>query len=279
MLLNVLSQSVTKISIFGGFHCFVDETNLSYCVWKNSENLWRQTMNEDEFTERIVCGPDGVYRWRCDLNLFSNPTILLMFVKMWGVIVGGLFLLTVCISIDDPRIWQNGLWELFTGFILFYLGMLILTVAGYAAYAVYLGGKYCVLFEMSPTGLLHAQTPKQFKRAQVIGKMTTGAGMASGNLSMIGNGIKISAARTVYSEFRYVSRIRVYRKRGVIKLSAVLCYNQIYIGQEDFDFVLNYIVSHCKKKHKNRMTPNLTSQIHPDQPPRNRCESVGQCPT
>ena len=69
-------------------------------------------------------------------------------------------------------------------------------------------------------------------------------GAAAGNLGAISTGI--AAQRTkMYTDFAKVKKIKALPRRNLIKVSEGLEHNQIYANREDFDFVLNFIISHC----------------------------------
>ena len=57
----------------------------------------------------------------------------------------------------------------------------------------------------------------------------------------------------MYSEFDKVRKVKSYPRRGLIKVNERFSHNQVYVFSEDFDFVNDYIISHCKNlKEKNK---------------------------
>lgn len=204
-----------------------------------------ETPQERQVTPHITFGADGKYRWRYDLNLFTNPTIFLLVWKIFFFILLGIALIS---TIVDAIEWSDFFPERFLEGMrfwgIFLIGMTVIVALGYLLYAAIMGGKYCVLFEMDENGINHKQIPKQAKKAEKIAGLTVLGGLAAGNLTTVGVGM--NAARTeMYSDFAAVRKVKAYPLRKLIKVNGLLKRNQVYAEKEDFDFVLNYIRSHC----------------------------------
>lgn len=195
-------------------------------------------------SEAVTLYPDGKYRWVYEMNLYTNPTILLLVLKIFFWICFGLWvfmsLLTACESrhfVDD--------WLGVTKFaLIFTAGFLALATFGYYFYALIMGGRYCVLFEMDDRGLLHQQLLKDVKKAHVLAALTSLAGALRGNLTATGIGLNLATRTQQYSDFASVTSVELYRNRDLIKVNAPLNYNQVYASPADFDRVLNHILAH-----------------------------------
>lgn len=183
----------------------------------------------------------GNYHWVYEMNLYSNPTIMLMLVKIFGGIFLGMWLFLTIIDAVNGKFSMDSF--LSTGKIILIIAVVfaVLVPISYLIYAALMGGKYCVLFEMSPLGVKHTQLPKQFKKAQAIGILGVLIGGATGNLATMGLGLHNATMNSRYSAFADVKTIEVDRKNHVIKLNEPLNYNQVYAEDVDFDFVLSYI--------------------------------------
>lgn len=97
---------------------------------------------------------------------------------------------------------------------------------------------------MDETCINHKQTPSQAKKAERIGQAAMAGGIASGRLSAVG--VDMSAQRTeMYSKFSKVRKVLTFPSKNLIKVNGVLSHNQVYTCKEDFEFVKNYIISHC----------------------------------
>lgn len=193
-------------------------------------------------TDRVAMGSDGKYHWIYEMSLFRNPTFFVLIWKIFFFIILGIFAIMTIVDLSE---WgtENLLNNLkFFGY--FIAGMTVLVGISYLIYAAIMGGKYIVLFEMDESGVNHAQLPSQARKARRIGQATMIAGALSGNLTTMGVGM--NAQRTeMYSDFRRVKKVKAYPRRHLIKVNNTLQHNQVYAADADFEFVKNYIISHC----------------------------------
>jgi hypothetical protein len=187
---------------------------------------------------------DGKYRWAYEMNLLKNPTIFWTVLKVmmisWGIV--WLFGLIVALFQGDLDLQYFLFWLKLMG-ILF--GVLIaLTVVGILITAAILG-KYVVLFEMDEKQVTHIQMPRQVKKAEVIGLITVLVGMAAKSHTAMGAGMLAAAKTKSTSEFVNVRRVKGRRRLNLIKVNQLFNKNQVYVADEDFDFVYDYIKSRC----------------------------------
>lgn len=188
--------------------------------------------------------PDGKYRWTYEMSLFRDPSIFLLVWRIFFFIFLGIFAMimffdTVNGYMDGGRLVDN---LKIMGYV--FIGMTVLVCLGYLVYAAAMGGKYIVDFEMDERGVNHKQTPAQAAKAKKIGALTAAVGAASGSLSAAGAGL--NAQRTeMYSDFSAVRKVKPYPRRHLIKVNGKLSRNQVYASAADFDFVRDYIISHC----------------------------------
>lgn len=197
---------------------------------------------DKKISENIVLSPDGKYRWQYDVDLFKNPNVLFLLLKILLIPLVAIF---AFVTIIDLIKWgSKNFLANFKIFGIVFLVLVALIFVSYLIYAVIMRGKYSVIFEMDERGINHRQIPAQAKKAQKIATFTTVAGVAGGSLSTVGAGA--AASRTeMYSEFSKVRKAKVYRRRNLIKLTETFEHNQIYVADADFDFVSNYILSRC----------------------------------
>ena len=50
---------------------------------------------------------------------------------------------------------------------------------------------------------------------------------------------------SLYSRFSKVKKVKAYPKKNLIRVNGTLIHNQVYVRDEDFDFVYQFIVDHC----------------------------------
>lgn len=198
-------------------------------------------------SERVTQGKDGKYRWLYELSLYTNPTILLLVTKIMAWVCVGIWGFLVLIELfDGPTL--KGILDITTTFIYILLLMMALCLIGYYVYALIVGGKYIVVFEMDEKGVMHKQMPPGAKKAKVIGHLTALAGAATGNPTMVSSGVSVAARNRMYSDFASVKSVEPFPRRHLIKVNAPFNYNQVYVCPDDFDFVLNFILDHTNQK-------------------------------
>ena len=186
----------------------------------------------------ITLGKDGKYHWYYELNMFKITAILSTIIKIFGGIIFFMWLLDLIFSGFED------IWSVTKVMLLIFGGFVVLSLLGYAVVAIMYGGKYCVLFEMDEKGVSHAQLPKQFKKAQVMGFISA---IAAGRPSTAGAGLLAASRNALYTSFDGVRSIKPFPRQHVIKVNAPLSKNQIYAEGEDFQFVLDFIRNHCPK--------------------------------
>lgn len=196
-------------------------------------------------TERVALCDDGKYRWRYDVNLFKDLDIYWLIFKVMFFSLAAIFAIGIISDIvrwgfDSVTNLKN-----YRVFLYITLGMTVISALSYFIYAAIMGKYYCIVFEMDEHGVNHRQTDVQAKKAKKIAAATTLAGAASGSLSTMSAGL--GASRTeMYTEFSKVKKVKPYRRKKLIKVNEVLNHNRVYAHPDDFDFVYNYIVSHCE---------------------------------
>ena len=192
----------------------------------------------------LLCN-DGKYRWVYEMNMLTNPTIFLTVFKIffWIILAGwlvfGLFLYLIHGDVAGFLAMGKAL--------LVALGvMAVLTALGVLGVAALYGGKYVVLFEMDETEVKHIQMPRQVRKAEVVGLITAVVGLAAKRPTTAGAGLLSAGKSSTTSVFEHVRRVVPRRALHLIKVNQLLNKNQIYVPDEDFDFVYEFIKSRCK---------------------------------
>ena len=200
------------------------------------------------------------------MSLYKNPTILLLVLKIFFWVCFGIWIFSIlmrgCDASDSEDFLDMALNDS-KFFLIFTAGFMLLCLIGYYFYALIMGGKYCVIFEMDEKGVLHKQMPKQAKKAEVIKALTVLAGLASRNITTTAVGL--NARTEMYTEFASVKSVKAKRRRNLIKVNETLSHNQVYASAGDFDFVLRYILDHISPQVKDKY---LASNNCPPLPPR-----------
>lgn len=194
----------------------------------------------EQGNSNISKSPDGKYRWLHETNLYRNPVFLFLMWKIFFFIWIPVALFVV--GIASGRGVIEALKDM-TVPMLGVLGFLLLLITfSYYVYALLMGGRYSVLFEMDKKGVRHTQLPKQFNKARKLGGLAALAGMAAGNAGAMGAGLLAARNQSMYTDFKRVKSVRLNRRKHIIKLrSSDLMHNQVYTAPEDFSFVAGFI--------------------------------------
>ena len=190
---------------------------------------------------------DGKYRWVYEMNLLTNPTIFLTVFKLFACIAIGMFSvfgIIIAIQGHGKSVW-NTEWSMIKACGLVLAIFFGLTILGVLLVAAIYKGKYIVHFEMDEKEISHITDPEQFKKAQKLAKITAMAGAARGSFTTAGAGMLAATKSSSTSIFYYVRKVKPRRRLHVIKVNQLLNRNQIYVREEDFDFVYDFIKSHC----------------------------------
>ena len=123
--------------------------------------------------------------------------------------------------------------------------MAVLTLLGVLLLAAIYGGKYVVLFEMDEEQIKHIQLPRQVKKAQALSLITALVGIAAKKPVTAGAGLLAAGKTSSTSVYKNVRRVVPRRALHLIKVNQLFEKNQIYVPDEDFDFVYEYIKSRC----------------------------------
>ena len=197
---------------------------------------------------RVRLCEDGKYRWTSAMNMYRNPSVFITVCKIFGILGGIAFGIFVVTSLID------GTFSEFLGNLKYWgiavLVFLVIAGIAYAIVAGMYGGKYVVRFTMDQNGLLHEQIPEQAIKARKLGSVVAGAGVLTGSIGRAGQGMMVAAHTSLSSDFSKVRSIKPQRRWNTIKVNEPFANNQVYTTPEDFDFVLEYISSHCPKVNK-----------------------------
>ena len=197
-------------------------------------------------TPNICYCTDRKYRWYYEYNLLRNPRIFITIVKVIGLSFLILYIMMIVFTLIDggPDVGEDIL--SFTRVMAFVvLGAFVLTGISYVIYALALGGKYMVLFEMSEICIRHIQCEKQFEKAQAIGWLNIFMGAKQGNLAQVAGGKNVMMHSESISNFDKVTSIKARKRGHIIYVNEMLTKNQIYADEADFEFVADFIIRHC----------------------------------
>lgn len=201
--------------------------------------------NETYQGKEVKLCADGKYRWVYEMPLLKNPTIFLSLLKAMVVAVVIILLFLVVVSafrgdLDGERFLS---YLKITGLgMAVFLGLAVVTML---VLAILYHGKYVVLFVMDDKQVDHIQMPRQVEKNQVVGMINVLVGAVAMNPTEVGIGLLSGSNIGDTSYFKKVRRVKSYRRSNLIQVNQRLLRNQVYVPDEDFDFVYEYIKSHC----------------------------------
>lgn len=200
---------------------------------------------KNDVNEHVRLYPDGKYRWVYEVNMLTNFSILFDVWKVLGISMGILVLLFVVIAVFDGDWDVDMLIGMASTLGIVVLVMLVLGLIGYFVYAAISGWKYAVLFIMDEKEVVHQQMPNTVKKGQLIGALTILAGFASGRPGAVGTGVLAQSRLSMTSTLAHVERLISCRKMNLIKVNERFEKNRVYVNTEDFDFVYDFLLTHC----------------------------------
>ena len=197
--------------------------------------------------ERVKLYPDGKYRWIYEVPMLTNPSILIDVYRVLAFSLSLVWLFNVTLIGCEGDLTLNGLWDTTWGFLLILLFLFLLGYIAYFIVAWYYGWKYVVLFTMDEKEVVHQQMPRQVRKATVIGALTSLMGLVAGKPGVIGSGILAASHTKTTSRLADVAHLVPRRRLHLIKVNQLLNKNRIFVPDEDFDFVYQFLCQHCTK--------------------------------
>ena len=185
---------------------------------------------------------DGKYYWVAELPMLK--TFALLF-EVWRVLGISTFIIAI-IGLVANLIGGNGpeAYLAVIGMCALVMGILmVLSIPAYYIVTKANNGKYTVLFEMDDEGVDHTQIKTD--KAKALDILTMMAGSATKNYTLRGIGTLNASGGSLYSSFANVRKIRANKNKGIIALNGRFLRNQVYVDDENFDFVSQFIRERC----------------------------------
>ncbi|MBQ3384770.1 MAG: hypothetical protein IJG59_06110 [Erysipelotrichaceae bacterium] len=202
----------------------------------------KQKELEDLVFRSLFTDQSGKYRWVYELPMLSSFFLLFEVWKALAVSAFAVFCFMLGVNIAEG----GGLQGLLFSLQLMAVVMGILFVLSIPAYYIVTkanNGKYTVLFEMDDSGIDHVQI--KTNKAKALDLLVTFTGAAAKSRTTTAAGLLSASGGSLYSRFSNVRRIRAYPKKHLITLTGRFLRNQVYVDDEDFIPVYEYIKRHC----------------------------------
>lgn len=205
---------------------------------------------EDISNNRVIQYPDGKYRWVYELNMLKNYSILFDVWKVFGISMIIIIFIFAIISLFDGDFDLDAIGGMFISLGVVTAIICVLSIIGYLVYAAISGWKYVVLFIMDEKEVVHQQMPKTIKKGQLIGDLTMLVGSLAGRPGVVGTGLLAKSRTSLSSTLADVERLIPCRRMNLIKVNQLFSKNRVYVLDEDFDLVYNFLCEHCPKAKK-----------------------------
>ncbi len=202
---------------------------------------------DETIGNRVTLFPDGNYRWVYEVKMLTNPTILFDVYKVLGISFGVVWLFMLLINGCEGNLTLGSIWEFSYGFLVLMAVFVVIGIVAYFIVAWVYDWKYVVLYTLNEKEVIHQQMPRQAKKAQVLGALTAMVGGLAGKSGVVGAGLLTASKTSSISKLADVAHLIPNRRRNLIKVDQLFNRNRIYVPDEDFDFVYDFLRKHCTK--------------------------------
>lgn len=197
----------------------------------------RETVNSS-----IIQDTSGKYRWVYELPMLKSFFLLLEVWKVLGISAMAVYMLMFIINLIEG--YDSETLRASVKVMLLVLAILIIiSIPAYWIVTKANNGKYTVLFEMDDSGIDHIQIKSE--KAKALEILTTFVGLKTKNRTTTAAGLLSATGGSLYSHFENIKTIKPKLNDHLIILKGNFFSNHVYVSDEDFDFVYQYIVEHC----------------------------------
>ena len=189
---------------------------------------------------------DGVYRWVYVYDLWKNYTVILEIEKIFILTAMVIMIIQGLLGIREKGIVRrlvSAAQE--AGVILAVMSGLLLI--SYPIYGLLSKGKYCVLFEMDDRSIMHTRMEKEVKREELVEWLWAANEILDSRLLSTGLSIATASEASIETVFADVRKVTVSRKGKTITLRCRITRNQVYVPDDEFEFIRDFILERCPK--------------------------------
>ena len=109
-----------------------------------------------------------------------------------------------------------------------------------------------MLFEMDEKSIMHTRMEKEVKREELVEWLWAANEILDSRLLATGLSITTASSASIETVFADVRKVTVSRKGKTITLRCRITRNQVYVDDEHFEFVKDFILERCPQGIKNR---------------------------
>ena len=195
---------------------------------------------------RVTKGDDGKYRWIYVLDLKNNPSVLYTVLKVVGISLVAPLLILMIIFASEGNL-SSAMKELLPIYLIVGLVVAIISFISYYFVSKYYGGKMTFLYEMDEEGVTLNRSEEDSEKTKNIGTAAFLTGLATKNAGLMGSGAYNANYTSAHSKFSKVLSVKAVPERDLIKVHSPFLFNEVYVGKDDYDFVLEYIRNYTGK--------------------------------
>jgi hypothetical protein len=189
---------------------------------------------------------DGVYRWVYVYDLWKNYTVILEIEKIFILTAMVIMIIQGLLGIREKGIVKrliSAAQE--AGVILAVMtGLLLIS---YPIYCLLSKGKYCVLFEMDDRSIMHTRMEKKVEKEDLVEWLWAANEILDSRLLSTGLSIATASEASIETVFADVRKVTVSRKGKTITLRCRITRNQVYVPDDRFEFIRDFILERCPK--------------------------------
>lgn len=192
----------------------------------------------------IFFGQRGNISWIYEYNLWKEVAVFITILKV--LLLSTLFPALVIFFVTLEEGFLKAIRVMAYVYFITGVSILCLLMVSYIIVAIINGGKYIVLFELDEFGVNHIQMPHQYKKNNVLSMIGVVFGAIANNYTAIGANLLSMSKKNMYTDFKKVKKIIINKKKKIIYLNETFKKNQIYILENDFDYIKEIILSKSK---------------------------------
>ncbi len=214
---------------------------------KNISNIEFESLGTDEAKELginvLFQEEDGTFDWIYCLDMFQNLSMFKFVVKITLLTFIPIVVMLLFLSAGSADVlWVLGIIALCLGVV-----MLIVLFSFWLINKIY-KGSYMLVYQMNNDEIMFSQTTDQAEITRTIAGATAAVNAAGNNVGGVIAGTSLALRPNMFiARFAKVSSVKGSRKDNLIWVNTFLQSLMIYVPDEFYDFVWNYITQRCDK--------------------------------
>lgn len=203
-------------------------------------------MDDNRVNQDFRLCDDGVYRWVFVYDLWKNYTVILEIEKFLIIICLAIMIILGVLETPEKGFVKRLLSAAEEAGVMLAI-ITVLLVVSYPIYCFLNKGKYCVLFEMDDSSIMHTRMEKEVKHEELVEWLWAANEILDSRLLSTGLSIATASSASMETIFADVRKVTVSERGKTITLICRATRNQVYVPDEEFEFVKNFILERIGK--------------------------------